>query len=173
MELRGSFFVHLPPWSFFRYSTSCPDVNSEFVVDLSPREEEQGPSVMSEDGKVYSLSSLSGLSREVLELKRLLEQHYQEDLKIGDLCRSLGARPNTLGKRFRRAFGFSAKHYLTRLRVIESLRLMLASMPVTQAAFESGFQDFSRFSKSFKSLTGYSPRGYLNSSSRVSKNAKP
>ncbi|SHH94632.1 AraC family transcriptional regulator [Clostridium grantii] len=56
--------------------------------------------------------------------------------------------------------GFTLMEYLTYKRIMKAKELMLKNKPINQLYMTVGFKDYSNFYKSFKKITGLSPREY-------------
>lgn len=94
----------------------------------------------------------------------LLEQHYQSDVSIRALARSLGVQRSTLFRHFRRATGLSPQQYVQRLRMRQA-RMLLAEgdLSVKQVAYACGFSDARYFSRRFRAAHGVPPSRYARS----------
>ncbi|WP_461205131.1 AraC family transcriptional regulator [Clostridium sp. DL1XJH146] len=61
---------------------------------------------------------------------------------------------------FKANTGFTLIEYLTYKRIMKSKELILKNIPINQLYKTLGFNDYSNFYKSFKKITGLSPRQY-------------
>lgn len=62
-------------------------------------------------------------------------------------------------RRFKQETGQTVNQHLTQVR-IENAKRLLASISVTETAFEVGFNDSNYFSTVFKKQTGHTPNGF-------------
>lgn len=110
--------------------------------------------------------NLSGYFRELSQsdgpsLRQIMEQNFCFNLKLEDyaeLChRSLSAFKRDFNTTFRESPG----KWLTQRRINHAAHLLVnRGSSISQAAFESGFEDLSHFSRVFKNQLGTSPSDY-------------
>jgi AraC-like DNA-binding protein len=97
-------------------------------------------------------------------IRQIMETNFCFNLKLeeyADLCcRSL----SSFKRDFEEIFDESPGRWLQQRRVRHAATLLTTTdLSVTQVAFESGFEDLSHFSRSFKQITGASPTAYRTS----------
>jgi transcriptional regulator GlxA family with amidase domain len=69
--------------------------------------------------------------------------------------------PSAFSRFFRQATTLSFTEFLNRLRVSNACRLLIGTnKPITQIAFESGFENLSYFNRQFKAQMRQSPRRF-------------
>ena len=92
----------------------------------------------------------------------LMRDRWNEPLSLNDLANAAGVHPVTVSKYFRTYFGCTFGEYMRRLRIEKSLSLIKISFPIslTDIALQCGFYDQSHFCRTFRQLTGFSPRSY-------------
>lgn len=90
-----------------------------------------------------------------------LREHFAEPLCLADVARAAALSKFHLCRLFRRETGVSFRDYLRALR-IERAKVLLADRraSVTEIAYSVGFNDTSRFDKSFSRSVGMSPTRY-------------
>lgn len=72
--------------------------------------------------------------------------HYKEDVSLEDVARALGYSYQHLSKVFHGLFGMNFKCFLNQYRMEHAMRMVVeTSLPLTQVAFESGFQSIRTF----------------------------
>ena len=87
--------------------------------------------------------------------------HFHEPISVGDAAAFVGYTPNHFNFCFRSQIGIPFGEYLRNMRLTYGENLLKASkMPVTEVAFESGFNSLSHFSRSFREKHGCSPMEY-------------
>ncbi|HEY3313998.1 MAG TPA: AraC family transcriptional regulator [Bacillota bacterium] len=113
-----------------------------------------------EDGRVV-LGDLAADDRPVHDVKRYLEEHYYEPLRVEAMARVARLSPRRLGERFKRLTGRTLIQYLTELRVREAKRLLTATdKEIMAVCFEVGYDNLSHFYRVFKKHTGLTPRRF-------------
>lgn len=92
-----------------------------------------------------------------------LYAHMEEPLTIGILCREFGVSQSILSKMFRTYEDTSFRNYLTGIRIDRAKNLMKNDtyMYIKDIAERVGYVDQFYFSRVFRSVTGMSPREYL------------
>jgi AraC-like DNA-binding protein len=107
----------------------------------------------------YHLSSDGGesLGRRV---RACLERDFRRRVTIGALARELGCSSSTLSHRYRAECGESVFDTLLRIRVEQSMPMLMKHLPLKLVAEESGFNSEFYYSKVFKKCFGVSPVTY-------------
>jgi AraC family transcriptional regulator len=87
---------------------------------------------------------------------------YAQALGVDVLARTAGMSRFHFTRLFREEVGVAPYKYLLRVRVARAAELLRGGRrSVTEAAFEVGFQDVARFSRTFRQTTGRSPSELL------------
>ena len=98
--------------------------------------------------------------RRAVEAMRAIDAGASESLSLADMARRAGLGRYHFLRAFRAATGTTPHQYLVAARLRRAARMLLARMPVTEVAFESGFGDLSNFIRTFRRATGRSPRAF-------------
>jgi len=93
-------------------------------------------------------------------VRAYLERNYRERVTIGAVARALGVSESKLSHRYRAECGESVFETLLRIRVEQSLPLLLKGLPLKLVAAETGFNSEFYYSKIFKRRFGASPANY-------------
>ena len=96
----------------------------------------------------------------VAVVKRYIEEHYNDTIKLDDLARLVGLTRFSLSKRFRQRVGVSPYQYVCQVRVRRAQAMMREGRQLTEIAGEVGFFDQSHLARHFKRLCGITPRQY-------------
>ena len=96
-----------------------------------------------------------------LRMIRYIDTHYDRSLSLGDLAREMNLNPNYLSQVFKKETGKTFLKYVTDLR-IEKAKMMLdsGSYSISEIASALGFNDYFYFLKTFKRVTGLTPKQY-------------
>lgn len=89
-----------------------------------------------------------------------LERNYREHVTIRAIARDLGISESKLSHRYREECGESVFATLLRIRVEQSLPLLMRGLPIKAVAAETGFNSEFYYSKIFKRYFGVSPANY-------------
>jgi len=94
-------------------------------------------------------------------LRRIMEDNYCFKLRLEDYAELCHCSLSTFKREFRQIFRETPGKWITRRRVEHAASILVnTDQSVTEAAFESGFEDLSHFSRVFKQVTGKSPSEY-------------
>ena len=109
--------------------------------------------------KVGDKPSEGGRLARMEEVKRYVDQHFTQSIKLGDLAGKVALSKPTFIKDFRRATGQGFSEYLQALRLEEAKRLLRVSpLSIARVGEESGFNSTSYFIQAFKRSTGFPPK---------------
>ena len=87
-----------------------------------------------------------------------LEEHFSDPITIGDIISCSQVSRRHFFRLFEQAVGVTPMDYLKKLRLQKAASLLLTtSSPVTQVAFDCGFNDSNYFSSMYRKEYGLSP----------------
>lgn len=94
-------------------------------------------------------------------VKRFLERHACERLRLADIAAEVGVSPFTCQRQFKHETGRTPLGYLSELR-LERAKAVLAgsSLPIDAVARSVGFDDAAYFAKFFRRHTGSAPSAF-------------
>lgn len=94
-------------------------------------------------------------------LRQVMEKNFCFNLKLEDYAELCHKSLSAFKRDFKDAFNDSPGKWLTHKRVNHAAHLLInKDSSISQAAFESGFEDLSHFSRVFKNQLGISPSEY-------------
>ena len=100
----------------------------------------------------------------ILKIKRLINEHLSEKITLQRIGEETYFSPLYCETVFKRETGQSIIQYLLKRRIEEAKRLLMeGSLSLKAIAKTVGFEDYNYFSRTFKKLTGFTPREYKNS----------
>ncbi len=126
---------------------------------------------------VVTLSRFYGISdetrsQEIHKLARVfafMEQNRGRQLSLQELVDHSYMSYSTLNRAFHQAAGYSPIEYHLRLRIKDACRKLESSpLPITEIAYQSGFEDSNYFSRQFRKILGMTPRNYRKSRTNLS-----
>ena len=115
------------------------------------------------DGRIHrSEKNLRGHKKKsVASLISWIEKNYTEKITLSDLSVQSDFNEKYLCRVFREFTGQTPTEYINRLRVERAAFEMSTNhKSVTDAAYESGFNELSHFSRTFKKFKGITPREF-------------
>ena len=87
----------------------------------------------------------------ILAVQRYMDQHFQEPLRISEICRQHFISTHYMTHQFKELTGYSPKQYLTLLRLQNAAGMLYGTtLPVSEIAMACGFSDINNFCKQFK-----------------------
>jgi len=107
--------------------------------------------------RLFDTATLARISR----ARDYLAAGYQGRVNLGQAAGHACLSPFHFNRLFVEAFGETPHEFVTRIRMDEAKRLLLAeNRSVTDICFDVGYESLGSFSLKFRSLTGLSPAGF-------------
>jgi AraC family transcriptional regulator, exoenzyme S synthesis regulatory protein ExsA len=104
---------------------------------------------------------LSEGGNEELKFKEIMTANYMYNLSLEDYARLCSKSVSSFKRNFNKIFGTTPGKWLLESRLQRAASLLSNSdLTITEVAFESGFEDLSHFSRSFKTRFEISPLKY-------------
>ncbi len=94
-------------------------------------------------------------------VKNYINNNYMRKIYIEDIAKVVNLDRHYLSNIFKRGEGISMKEYLTKKRMNEAKKLLLANYSIKEICFMVGYDDIFVFSKAFKNLCGVSPKNWI------------
>lgn len=93
-----------------------------------------------------------------------ITENFKKDITLYDTAKSIGLAPAYLSNLFSKETGMNFKSYLDNIRFDYVVKLLkFTDMSISEICFESGFSDYSNFSRRFKLKYGLTPLQYRKS----------
>lgn len=89
-----------------------------------------------------------------------VDEHYCEEVTRNDLVDLVYVSPDYLSRTFKKETGRSLAQYILEKRVEKAKKLLRSDMSVKNVALQTGYSNFSYFSKVFRDMEGMSPMEY-------------
>ena len=97
----------------------------------------------------------------ISKAKQYIEEHYTEELSLGQVAAAVHTSPFYFSKLFKRATGINFTEFVSRLRTEKAKNLLLdPNLRVSEIAYAVGFQSLTHFNRVFKKIVGQSPTKY-------------
>lgn len=101
------------------------------------------------------------VSRTVSRILQIIETSYERDISLDELADQVNISPNYLSSLFKKEMQQNFADYLVHYRIEKSKELLLGTyLKFSEVAYQSGFTNHSYFSRTFKRITGVSPREF-------------
>lgn len=102
----------------------------------------------------------SGYDPKISLITKFIEENYSSKITLKNLEETFYVSRHYLCHIFKKHTKMSVMEYLSMKRIIKAKEFLLSGLSATETAFKCGFGDYSNFFKTFKSVTGMSPKNY-------------
>ena len=109
--------------------------------------------------RIYEIKNLSPLC---YQIKRYVEYHLDESIKIENLTQALSIPKSTLYRRFKKENSMSVDDYINQIKIEKSKELLLSDSSLAAIAYCLGYSSQSHFTNMFKKVTNITPSEYKN-----------
>ena len=100
-------------------------------------------------------------ARPINQAKRYIKKHFADPISLEEVSSEVGFSGSYFSTLFRKETGKNFLEYSTDVRIDEAKVLLRESrMTIENVAKSVEINDYKRFSKTFKKLTGVSPKEY-------------
>lgn len=89
-----------------------------------------------------------------------INSHLTEEISLDSLAASVHHNPSYIGRCFKKITGTSINQYIILKRVTLAQQYLREGHSLSDVCYMAGFQNYSHFSRTFRTHTGYSPRQY-------------
>ena len=105
--------------------------------------------------------ALDSLTEKIYSITAYIHSHYQDNLTLSFIAKKFFISAYYLSHQFKSVTGFTLTDYIqiTRVRMVQNL-LTTTKDPISDIAFQCGFQSFSQFNRVFRKHTEGSPSAY-------------
>ena len=107
------------------------------------------------------LTDVGGADMVVMDVVDYIADNFKSNISLRDVAEAKGYNYQYLSRIFNQTFGINFKTMLNQYRTNHALELLRDSkLPLTEIAFESGFQSVRSFDYTFKQQFGKSPKEF-------------
>jgi len=154
-------------WQMYEcYSTKSPETGIQLVslllkmlLEVNRVYEESRLAEGAEDGS----HSRSSHSEKIDDIIRYISENLAEKITLDDLTRKFYLSKYYLCHEFKRATGFTVFDYIRYKRILSAKTKLQEGLLINEVWRELGYEDYSNFYRTFKKITGMSPREYVDS----------
>lgn len=86
-----------------------------------------------------------------------IETHYQANINVNDVAKLSHLTTAAFCRYFKKSTHLTFTDFLNQYRINQAKKLLMQNSNVTEACYESGFENLSYFNKTFKKLAGENP----------------
>ena len=98
------------------------------------------------------------------EVAEFIEKNYAGEISLNDLCKIAAMSKFYFIKTFSRYYGTTPMRFVLNMRLKKALGKLREGCPVTEAAFDCGFNNLSYFTRQFTKKYGILPKDVKNRS---------
>lgn len=106
-------------------------------------------------------------NRKILSIMDYINAHLSSNLTIDILANTFYISKYHMMRQFKQETGYTVSRYITSKRLLAARELLSKDLPITQICYDCGFQNYSTFSRAYKSFFGQSPKIQRQSASYV------
>ncbi len=99
-------------------------------------------------------------NEKITDIIRYINENLTDDLSLDELAKRFYISKYHLGRQFKQNVGFTLHQYVMKKRLMTARSCLMDGESVNAAFIQSGFSDYSNFSRSFKAEFGVSPKRY-------------
>lgn len=110
------------------------------------------------DERKIQFVSDAAYDEKTVAIVRYLHEHLEEDLSIDRIADAFFISKSHMMRRFKAETGYTIHGYLTEKRLLAARDRISSGIPITEAAFRSGFRDYSAFARAYKKQFGEMPK---------------
>ncbi|SEA24551.1 AraC-like ligand binding domain-containing protein [Lachnospiraceae bacterium NK3A20] len=94
------------------------------------------------------------------DLLAMVDEHYPDDISLDEAADFVGFSKFHFSRLFKEYTGTTFYDHLLNRRIQAAEELLNSNMSVTDVCYRTGFHSLTSFSRSFKQITGFSPKEY-------------
>lgn len=98
--------------------------------------------------------------RRLHAIYHFIETHYHEAINVNDLARLTHLTTAAFCRYFKKSTHLTFTEFLNQYRINQAKKQLLQNKTVTEACYESGFENLSHFNKTFKKIAGENPSAF-------------
>lgn len=118
--------------------------------------------------KEYNLLKINGISYEhshreearIRQIYGFVEQHYQREIDVQTVADLANLTVPSFCRYFKKITQMTFTDFVNEYRIKQASKLLVQNQSVTDVCYSSGFNNLSHFTKTFKAVTGKTPREY-------------
>ena len=109
--------------------------------------------------KAKPIASVSVLKEQqrIQKVYHFIEMNYQKEIDVNEVARLCQLTTAAFCRYFKKSTHHTFTDFLNRFRINQSKKVLMQDKTVTEACYESGFENISYFNKTFKRFTGENP----------------
>ncbi|MBP2631818.1 MAG: transcriptional regulator, AraC family [Firmicutes bacterium] len=111
--------------------------------------------------QTFNMEDAITYDKQIENILNYINEHLAEDISITSLSEKFFLSRYYMMHKFKKETGYSLHNYVLQKRLMITANLIKQGIPITKAATQCGFNDYSNFLRAFKKLFKKSPRNWL------------
>jgi len=107
--------------------------------------------------KPLASASLLKEQQRIQQVYHFIETNYQKEINVNEVATLCHLTTAAFCRYFKKSTHYTFTDFLNHFRINQSKKILMQNKPVTDACYESGFENLSYFNKTFKKFTGENP----------------
>lgn len=108
----------------------------------------------------YIMKQLSGTARTVSEMVDYINEHLYEKITIEDIAARFYLNHDYAARIFKKHVNTTIRNFITLQRITKAQQLLLEGETVAQVQLKTGYGSYEHFFRTFKKITGMTPKEY-------------
>lgn len=134
----------------------CTSLLLKMLLDVNRVYEESRQTQTQEEGSLAH-------SEKIDDIVRYISEHLEERITLDDLTKKFYLSKYYLCHEFKKVTGFTVFDYIRYKRILSAKTKFQNGQPISEVWRDLGYEDYSNFYRTFKKITGMSPREYIGS----------
>ncbi|MBX2845434.1 MAG: AraC family transcriptional regulator [Saprospiraceae bacterium] len=102
-------------------------------------------------------------NQRVNDIYRFVSEHFTRPIALEEIAKEVNLTVPSFSRYFKKLTGKTFTQFVNEYRIVHATKLLAEQpMSISEVSLESGFNNFSHFTKQFKAYTGKSPSQYRN-----------
>lgn len=107
--------------------------------------------------KPLASASLLKEQQRIQQVYHFIETNYHEQIDVNEVARLCHLTTAAFCRYFKKSTHYTFTDFLNHFRINQSKKILMQNKSVTEACYESGFENISYFNKTFKKFAGENP----------------
>ena len=109
------------------------------------------------NAKPIASASLLKEQQRIHKVYHFIETNYQKEIDVNEVAELCNLTTAAFCRYFKKSTHYTFTDFLNHFRINQSKKILMQDKTVTEACYESGFENISYFNKTFKKFTGENP----------------
>ncbi len=119
----------------------------------------------SSEAELLKAKPIAGISvlkeqQRIQKVYHFIETNYQKRVDVNEVAAFSHLTTAAFCRYFKKSTHYTFTEFLNRFRINQAKKILMQDKTVTEACYESGFEDISYFNKTFKKITGGNPSAF-------------